>query len=313
MDQERLWQMLTRIAAKAQQYQRETYFRDGLADAAEVLGERFAPMMERGALLMVKPDGLAGGKAATIVEFLKRHDYAITAVETPLLGRFTWRELWRFQLTSATLDRLAVNDLVLRHPALLLMLRYEGECDIPATVRLSVLKGPSDVASQSANCLRRLIGQPNRVFSFFHVADEPADLLRELAILLEGPERRRALASLGSDGLAPGDLQLLDETLAASTSSSRELDAAGALRRALDAAGRATTASDSLDHVRADLERMREGAKIAWRPFMRALQDSGLTLDGWDVATLGASFIVYDEPGHTKQIVAVDPTTWRQP
>jgi nucleoside diphosphate kinase len=309
------WDILTRIPLKAQLYERETYFRDGLTDAIEALGNGTAQTLQHSAILMVKPDGLVSGKASTIVEFLRNNGFAIVAVETPTLSRFHWRELWRYQLTSATQDRLAVNDLVLRHVSLLLVLRHEGDCDIPATVRLSGLKGPSDVASQSPDCLRRLIAQPNRIFSFFHVADEPADLLRELAVILDVPERRRVLAALAGDILSPVDRQRLDDALRASARSSRPLDGESAVRRALQTLERSENdqgphAALALQRVRCDLDRMGRGERIAWRPFMRALDAAGIQLDPWDLATLGASFIVYDEPGMSKQILAVDATLW---
>jgi len=308
------WHGLTRSPIKARLYKRDTYFREGLADAGEILGPALEPILRRSALLMVKPDGLAAGKAAEIVRFLATHGYAPRAVETPALGRFHWRELWRFQLTSATADRLAVNDLFLRGNALLLLLQGPEE-GLPATVRLSGLKGPSDTAAQPPDCLRRRIGQPNRVFSYFHVADEPADLLRELAVLLDAPARRRVLALLGAGELPPADRHALDEALAASGRNARDLDGAAALGRAFAAVERVgaglAAALPALDRVRRDLRTMDRGGRIAWRPFAGAVAKAGIVLDPWDLAALGAAFIVYDEPGFAKQILPPDPAEWR--
>jgi hypothetical protein len=311
MQREELWAVLTRLEAKVKAYERETYFRQGLADATELFCERFAETMRRAALLMVKPDGLVAGKAPAIVEFLRAHGYCIQAMQTQTLSRFHWRELWRFQLTSATLDRLAVNDLVFRRQALLLALVDMNQGDLPATVRLSVLKGPSDVASQPADCLRRLIGQPNRVFSFFHVADEPADLLRELGLLLDEPERRQFLLSFVGAGLSPVDGARLDEMLQTSARSARDLDPAAAVERALEAVDCLPPTARGRDQIRSALRGMRQGKRIEWIPFASAVQGSGIAIDEWDLAILGTSFITYDEPGHSKQIVAVDPQLWR--
>jgi hypothetical protein len=54
---------------------------------------------------------------------------------------FHWREWWRYQLTLATLDRLAVNELLLTGAPALLLVRDEKASPLPGTVRLTSLKG----------------------------------------------------------------------------------------------------------------------------------------------------------------------------
>jgi hypothetical protein len=300
----------TRSPIKAKLYRHETYFREGLADARQVLGAGATDALLKSALLVIKPEGLAGGKATTVVNFVRDHGFSITAVELPRLSRFQWRELWRYQLAAATLDRLAVNDLILQNQALMLLLRHDGMLDVPATVWLASLKGPSDVALQPSDCLRKLLAQPNRLFSFFHVSDEPADILREIAILLDVPARRRVLSTLGVGGqLSEVDQRLLDDTLAASDRAAHPLDAQVSLER-VDQAFRDVSGA-AAERVRTDLASMRRGERISWRPFAQAVADAGVELDRWDLATLGASFIVYDEPGTSKLIGGVDIALWR--
>jgi hypothetical protein len=304
----------TRIPLKAQLYARETYFREGLRDAIEVFGENAAAALRKAAILLVKPDGLASGKASTVVSFLRANDFSIVAVELASLDRLHWRELWRYQLTSATLDRLAINDLVLRDQALLLMLRHNGDLDVPAAVWLSGLKGPSDISSQGAGCLRRLLAQPNRIFSFIHVADEPADVLRELAVMLDDATRWRVLSAFANGAISSADQNVLDETLATSDRTARALDIQVSLRRvehALSIVGSGKLSTKAAKgQVLADLDLMRRGERILWHPFVHALAATGVRLDRWDLATLGANFIVYDEPGASKLIKAVDPKLW---
>ncbi|MFL6245040.1 MAG: nucleoside-diphosphate kinase [Thermoanaerobaculia bacterium] len=304
------WTSLTRLPVKAQLYGWETYFREGLADARLVLGEHLASALWHAALLVIKGDGLVSGKATTIVDFLRTRGFAIVAVELPALTRFQWRELWRYQLAAASLDRLAVNDLILRNRMLLLLLRHEGPLDVPASVWLGSLKGPADVALQPPDCLRRRLAQPNRLFSAFHVADEPADLLRELAILFDVPARRRLLSVLaGPHRLSPAEQQVLDETLAASDRSARALDAQASLDR-LERVMR-DVPGEAAARVRTDLATMRRGEPIAWRPFTDAVSATAIDVDRWDLATLGATFVVHDEPGMSKLIGNVDASAWR--
>ena len=304
------WRPLTRMALKAELYEREQWFREGLAAASAILDEGLADVIRRVALVLVKPDGLIAGRASTLLGYLDQHGFSLAAAEKLLLDRFHWREMWRYQLTSATLDRLAINDLVLRGPALLLLLRHRDGIDVPASVYLSGLKGPSTLALQPPDCLRRALRQPNRIFSFFHAADEPADVLRELAILADDALRIRLLTALESGSTDPADRALVAETVAASDRHARSLDAAEALQR-VDNAIRGIGASDDANRVRDDIARMRAGERIEWRPFARALQASGVEVDPWDVAALGAEFIVYDEPGYPKLIQPVDTALWR--
>lgn len=308
------WKSFTRIPLKAHLYERETYFREGLTDAIEVLGNSAAEAIQKAVLLLIKPDGLVSGKASTVVNFLHTNDFSIVAVEMQTLTRFHWRELWRYQLTSATLDRLAVNDIVLRDRALLLLLRHNGDLSVPAAVWFSGLKGPSDISAQQPECLRRILAQPNRIFSFIHVANEPADVLRELAIILDEPTRRRVLMAFAKGEISSDDQNVLDKTLAMSNSTARVLDAQESLMRAEEALRQAgspePSAAAAIQWVLADLERMRRGERILWRPFAQAFVSTGIHLDRWDLATLGANFIVYDEPGTSKLIQAVDAKFW---
>ncbi|WP_328315959.1 nucleoside-diphosphate kinase [Streptomyces sp. NBC_00388] len=310
------WTALTRSPAKEDLYRRETYFREGLRDAEDVFGsEEPARILRDSALLMLKPDGLAAGKLAAVLGYLADHDFTVAAVEELRFGRFQWRELWRYQLTSATLDRLAVNDLLLgAGPALALLLRSGPRHELPATVRLSVLKGSATLEAQKPGTLRSLLGQPNRVLSYIHVADEPADLLRELGLLFEEPARRRLLAGLARGRLGPGDAEVRDRMLERFPAPGRSLSPDEALRRVTGVVGTAAAAageSAALTAVRGRLDRMKNGERVEWLPFLRDLETLGARPDRWDLAVLGTTHIVYDEPGHPKVLTNPDPQSWK--
>ncbi len=288
---------LTRVPGKADLYRRETYFREGLSEAEEAFGPNFAEVLEHSALIMLKPDGLAAAKLGAVVGYLGQHDFTIVGVQRLTFTGHMWRELWRYQLTSATLDRLAVNEnLLTAGSALLLVLRSEAGYGVPATVRLSGLKGSATPSAQRPGTLRSLLDQPNRVFSFVHVADEPADLLREFGLLLDPPTRRRLLAALAGGVLSPSDRDVLDDALHRDAEGGLDLSSAAAVRRVSHVVrehpegGRALALLELMDH----------GERIEWRPFLRELNRLGLEVDRWDLAILGTSFIVYDEPGARK-------------
>lgn len=310
------WDKLTRSSSKARIYERETWFREGWHDICDVLGRDVPEFLGYAGLALVKPDGLAAGKASVIVDFVQAHGFDLVAVEIPTLTRHHWREMWRYQMTMATLDRLAVNDLVLCDRALLLALRRRHPADVPATVHLTELKGPSDVQRQDAGCLRRLIGQPNRLLSMFHVADEPADLVRELAILLDTRSRRAVLGAYARGGhLSASGRQRLATVVRKSTAFPRHLNAAEALVRLGEAINLeiADMSPPTAAHQQllSDLDRMRSGLSINWLDFVQALERTSVNIDRWDLAALGSTFIAYDEPDTTRQVEAVDPTSWR--
>ena len=117
---------------------------------------------------------------------MPENEFEIVAARSITFDRLLWRALWQYQLTSATLDRLGVSD---RHlaagPGLLLVLRSTDGHDLPATVRLTSLKGSATLEQQVRGTLRHRLGQANRVLSLLHVADEPADLVRELGVFFD--------------------------------------------------------------------------------------------------------------------------------
>ncbi|MFJ8011902.1 nucleoside-diphosphate kinase [Streptomyces sp. NPDC096339] len=312
------WSALTRIPAKRDFYARETYFREGLDDIGRAFGDHrhTAAGLRTSALLMLKPDGLAAGKLRPVLDYLDAQGFRVVAARTLHFTRYHWRELWRYQLTSATLDRLAVNDcLLLAGPALTLMLADTGTHELPATVRLSQLKGSATLEAQKPGTLRSLLGQPNRVLSYIHVADEPADLVRELGLLFEPAERRELIDGLVRGELSPAHRDVLDEALALYPPPGRRLSAQDAVERVTR--GVRETPGTGPDEVRARaglldrLAAMERGERVEWLPFLHDLETLGIRPDRWDLAVLGTSFIVYDEPGQPKVLVNPDPETWK--
>ena len=305
------WTSLTRIDRKQLIYSEDTYFREALADFADILGDQADAAAGRCALLMVKPDGLAARKVAAVLDFLRDNAFSVLAVERPTLAGKVWRELWRYQLNAATLDRLMVNEIVLSGHGLLMLLRYDGPRPLPAAVVLSELKGPADVSRQDPRCLRRRLAQPNRVFSLVHVANEPADVIRELGVLLDRPARERVFTAFAAGVLPAAGERMLARALAEDASPPVDLDpdaAAGRVAAAVRESG--GESSPAGREVLAALDEARQGGRIRWRPFARALAAAGVEIAHWDLATIGASFIRYDEPGLTKTIENVEPELW---
>ncbi|MFI6682981.1 nucleoside-diphosphate kinase [Streptomyces sp. NPDC050485] len=309
------WTTLTRMPVKAYHYELDTCFREGLGECREAFGDERDAILHRSALMLVKPDGMATGKLGLILDFLARHEFTVIGAEMFHFNRHTGRELWRHQHTLATLDRLAVNDVVLQAgPTLLLLLRSHGGHAVPATVHLSSLKGKADMSEQAADSLRSILNRPNRMCSMIHCADEPADLVRELNLLMDPAPRRRLLGRLAAGAPSPADEELLDRVLNSGEFGGVTLDRAGAVRRiatmARERGEERPELADAALRICAWLEAAERGDVLPWREFAGVLGSLELKLDVWDLAIVGSSHLLEDEPGAIKVIGNPAPGSW---
>lgn len=301
---------LTRIDGKALAYADEPYYREALADLADTWpDDDVVRRVLDLAIVMVKPDGLAAGRLPHVLGFLREHEVEVVgAAWVPLRGH-TWRELWRYQLMAATLDRLRANALVLDGEGLLLLVRASGR-DLPASVYLSSRKGSASVELQTPDCLRARLGQPNRVLSHVHVADEPIDVVRELGLLLPTAVRRALLRDVDTarpSGAVPAEVEA---ALAAPVPHPDGLVLADALDRlerlALDPA--TPGPRPALDALARAVDDVRAGRTVGWRALEPVLAD--LDLPRWDLALLVTSGLVADRAGVPKAVLGVETVTW---
>jgi nucleoside diphosphate kinase len=309
------WSTLTRMPVKAYHYELDTCFREGLSETREAFGDRWDDILHRSTVMLVKPDGLATGKLGPIRTFLTAHGFSITGAELFHFDRHTGRELWRHQHTLATLDRLAVNDVVLQAgPTLLLLLRRHGRHVQPASVHLSSLKGKADISQQAADSLRGILARPNRMCSMIHCADEPADLIRELNLLMDPVPRRRLLTRLVEGTPSPADEELLDRVLHSGEFDGVTLDRDAAVlrirRMARERAGERPELAEPARKVCAWLDGTDLGELLPWREFARVLATLELEVDVWDLAIVGSSHLLEDEPGAFKVIGNPPPDAW---
>jgi nucleoside diphosphate kinase len=191
------WRELTSLPVKWSTYEREAVFRESLRDAASVLGDDLAPVLQAHCEITVKPDGLAARVVDRLLAYLERQGFRLVTYRVHALSPLQVRDIWRYQWNVATHDRLRLFDLVLAQaPVLTLYLYDAAEADIPATVRLRGLKGSALPGLRSADSLRSTCQAPNRLLTLVHAADEPVDLVRELGIAHDAPERRALYAEL---------------------------------------------------------------------------------------------------------------------
>ncbi|MFJ3505273.1 nucleoside-diphosphate kinase [Streptomyces sp. NPDC090135] len=311
------WGQLTYSETKSSFYSNDIYFREGYRDAKNALGPNFDYFLRSCALMVIKPDGVITGKLNPVLRYVRTQGFVVSIINKFELIRFHWRELWRYQLNAASLERFAVADACLTDKPALFMILYDttgGE--IPATVRLTNLKGPSDPAGRDPGTLRSAIGQTNKVLSYVHVADEPADMIRELGIILTRPQRLRMMACLGNPYWGSEDVLGLDLALRDHSFPKKRFSFVESFQRVEEIVNLKVEAGERYQseiavRIRAALLAMRENRQFSLVGFMDDLEQFGLLCDPWDLAVLGAHLSPQDEPGATKLIGSAQGVRWR--
>jgi nucleoside diphosphate kinase len=296
---------LTSNPIKAKQYYMDLEYLDAL-DAASSIVEHstLAEFVRSHALTLIKPDALAFRSATRYLTMLRERGFRIVAVRRVTLDRNATALLWRYRIDATRLDRLYfINRLNALSDAVLLILLDERWASAGgnywACNRLSSEKGPANPSERCLGHIRSNLGCPSSLLSSIHTSDEPADLLRELVILLD----RSGLARVVQEATAPdgagADLacrranQMIEELSA--TTRQVNLDAAAAAYNILCAIENFRNVSDA---HRSMLHGLIRGAskcclKDWWRCFER-FQRIGAVIDGWDEVVIASDIVDLD-------------------
>lgn len=191
---------LSALPVKRALFAVDSYFRDGWDDLLEVVPEPSA-LLHTHATLLLKPDAVAGRRLEAALDWLLEQGALVVAAERIRLDRHSTRAMWWYQWNVATRERRELADALVTAGESLLLVARLPDAPTPATLRLSNLKGPADPAKREPWQLRQRLDNDNFLINFVHTADEPADLIREFGILLDGPDRRRLFGEI----LAGGD------------------------------------------------------------------------------------------------------------
>ena len=304
------WAALTKDPDKALRYADDTHFREGLSLVSRVLGDDWEKTIFDVALIVIKPDAIATGKQDIIVNYYLNHGFSFIDVEPVLIDRLTSRELWRYQHTLGTPDRLAVEDIVLQSQPSLVCIARGPLSETPATVRANALKGAADVFGKEET-LRSLLERPNPLFSMLHTSDEPADLLRETAVLLPPRTRMRFLEALNRSAASSHAATLLTLSTVPSTAVRIDLnESTHRLEEVLSAfcriQGFELVAGRALSLLRA----AEAGSALPWFDFVGYLDALPVRFSPWDLAIVGSSYVASDIPGATKLVGKIGPSSW---
>lgn len=203
---------LTRDPRKWQRYTEEPGFMVAQSDLLAQTRYDALDWLSRHAMLMIKPEGWLGGVLPKVLRFLAYNDFEVVRVFRAELTPAKIHDIWRYSWNVGPVERIDLSELLLAlGPTYGFVLADRtapgGEW---ATTRLARMKGPSWIDRQQPGQLRYELRSPSRIMSYVHIPDEPADIVRDLSLMLGRPELLALLeqSALGSDKaltIRPGD------------------------------------------------------------------------------------------------------------
>jgi hypothetical protein len=283
-----MWQWLTAAPQKPPLFRGDLYFRESWADAVDVLAARLPEALQRFALLNVKPDAVVGRRMRRILDFALAQGFRPLCASPLQLTRHSMRELWRYDWDIYPVDRLAFCSYWYTSADILMFIFEDAapSAMTPASVRLSRLKGSSLPEQRRASDLRSVLGSPNKVLNFVHVADDPADMVRELGIFLDRGQRRalwRDLLRLSggdhTDEVGAQIAQLEQRTPA------HDLSFASALERLLRAGVIDRAAASQIERT------VSRGGRLTWDEVCALVDPCDPRVDRWDFICIASSVI----------------------
>lgn len=298
---DREWKLFTIFGSKKNYFSTETYFRESFFDGYEVIGDNFADLMVRTAVVVLKPEVFASGKARAVISLIEKYDFRLKAFSTVKYDRLKIRETWRYQYSEATIDRMSLVDhLYCLGDAMILF--FEDTSSVirmPASARLHKLNGASEARLRTADNLRSIIRIPNGVIRLFHIPDEPADIIREMGILFEREQRLSLYNQLRSDSRA--DNKLLNEAVT-------ELESQHPLHDfSLDTAWNNIIASSNDEKFISEIENLKEQVEkqeiVGWDDVYSLLKKHNCSI--YDILTV-ASYVLKQDVDYEFHLIDGD-------
>src|SRR5438876_2267432 len=286
------WRELSALPRKWHCYAEDPYFRESWHDCQARFQTHVFEILQRVALVMFKPEAQFGDRFARTMRFLLGHGFQPVVGGSLLMNYWSCRELWRFQWQEIALPRIrACAFLTSLDESFLVLLLGSRPTDMPASTRLASLKG---ITSDDQNSLRALLGARGPILSFVHISDEPADVIRELGILVDSAKRGDWLEAIGRAAVG-SDRQEVDPRLVSWTKGRQ-----GSQNSALVA--RDVFLSDLCAKVQGEpvacdlLDRLSAGRPVEPEAVFQALESIGIRTSGWEAVAITSA--CYDVPSY---------------
>jgi nucleoside diphosphate kinase len=193
---------LTRDDRKRAVYLDDPYFWEGWASYHAARPTDRA--LTRLTFLLVKPEAIAGRRVEPILEFVRSAGFLVIGTWPVRMGRHEARNLWRYSLNELPIAHIRALEMLVTAGQLFLVglslgrdacLDRVDSGQVTAAERLSRAKG-STSRPEAPGTLRQRLGCPALTLNFVHAPDEPADMLRELAVLGDANLQEQVIARL---------------------------------------------------------------------------------------------------------------------
>jgi hypothetical protein len=180
--------VLTLNPIKHRVYQCDVHFTAALGTAREVWPDErgLSAFLWNHAALLLRPEAILARRSRSLFPVLRAHGLIPVAVRRIRIMGEQAGLLWRYQANVMTPAHcLLLQRLLAAGPSIYVILKdYSERKSTPATGHLTYLKGPTLMTRRRPLHLRSLAGPAvANILSYLHVADDPADFLRELATL----------------------------------------------------------------------------------------------------------------------------------
>ncbi|GGL34840.1 nucleoside-diphosphate kinase [Nocardia jinanensis] len=260
-----------------------------------------AAFAARHSLLLLTPGAIVSRAVDPTLKWLSGEGFRVVDTAAVNLNRHLVRALWRYRWNTVSPERRRLTDLLAAISEALLLVVAGPDGELPAPVRLAEAAGPDAPRAGRPGQLRHLLGQRGTVLDPVHIPDDPADVLRELAVYF--PENRRAeaisRAYTGADSAESA--RTLADSLYARTPC-RSFDKTVALDRILRDLDRAGSPAP------ADFD---AGSAGACATILTRALTSGLDIDSWSAVVLGAEVLPVGVAAGSPALRPVTAADWR--
>lgn len=183
-------------SVKKYYYASESYFQEAYYDfQSEQLD--FAYIQKHISFLLLKPDFFVGADISVLSDIFNQLNLCVIGAWEYLFSRHTIRELWRYELNTATIDRYNLIDRLLTSgkSVFLLLYHHQGYFDLSHT--LTDLKKQNNSPNiLKGKTIRQYLNIGTGTLNFIHSPDEVIDFIREIGVLFDHTERREICHSI---------------------------------------------------------------------------------------------------------------------
>ncbi|WP_433662900.1 nucleoside-diphosphate kinase [Nocardia sp. CA-128927] len=268
---------LTPQQEKVAAYVDDTYLQETV-DQLDRLGVDAAKFAREHSMLLLKPDAIVARSVEPTLKWLSDNDFRVVSAFRVAVDRHFARALWYFAWNIASPERRRLADLLVGISDVLVLVVRGEDTELPVPVRLTEAKGATDPRKRKPGELRHLLGRHSYLLNLVHSPDDPADVLRELAIYLDEHRRATVIAEVGEGVDRSSEALTIANDLYAQAPA-RSFDRAAAVERILgDLATAGAPVAPEFD-AQSDAECAR---------LLYSAWTDGRKLDPWSVIVLGS-------------------------